>query len=358
MRRARTRKGRLRLVGGAFATLAIVAGLAVGPFAGAAFASTTPAGSPIYSSIPSPLPANLPSWGFQAYQTSEFGDQVVFAGAARDLTGVKVTLSSWACESGNWYGTGTDACTTTPGATFTNVPITLNIYAVGSDGTTPGTLLASDTVTPNIPYRPSSSVDPVVCYVHSNPYADNTISTGGTPDPTAWYDPTTNTCNHGIDDNITFDFSSQNVTLPDKVIYGITYNTSTHGPNPLGTSTTCFSTTPGCPYDSLNISLAPQAYVGSQAVPGDVYMNSTNASWYCNPLLGTGVFGMDQPTGTCSWAGYVPAAEFYAINPPTSVGDCKKGGWPEYTDRSGRSFKNQGDCVSYVATDGLNTAAG
>jgi choice-of-anchor C domain-containing protein len=37
---------------------------------------------------------------------------------------------------------------------------------------------------------------------------------------------------------------------------------------------------------------------------------------------------------------------------------CKKGGWMNLTDASGRSFKNQGDCVSYIATDGRNGAAG
>jgi hypothetical protein len=41
---------------------------------------------------------------------------------------------------------------------------------------------------------------------------------------------------------------------------------------------------------------------------------------------------------------------------PTTTGQCKKGGWKALTDRFGTSFKNQGDCVSYVATDGRNLA--
>jgi hypothetical protein len=34
---------------------------------------------------------------------------------------------------------------------------------------------------------------------------------------------------------------------------------------------------------------------------------------------------------------------------PTSKGDCKHGGWERFG-----VFKNQGDCVSWVATGGKN----
>lgn len=37
---------------------------------------------------------------------------------------------------------------------------------------------------------------------------------------------------------------------------------------------------------------------------------------------------------------------------PTSGQDCKQGGWATYG-----VFKNQGDCVSYVATGGKNPPA-
>lgn len=43
---------------------------------------------------------------------------------------------------------------------------------------------------------------------------------------------------------------------------------------------------------------------------------------------------------------------------PTTANQCKGGGWQELTDNAGTSFKNQGDCVSFVATGGTNTAAG
>ena len=38
---------------------------------------------------------------------------------------------------------------------------------------------------------------------------------------------------------------------------------------------------------------------------------------------------------------------------PTSKDDCKKGGWERYG-----VFKNQGDCVSFVATGGKTPPAG
>ena len=43
---------------------------------------------------------------------------------------------------------------------------------------------------------------------------------------------------------------------------------------------------------------------------------------------------------------------------PTSTAQCKHGGWQGLTDSKGTLFKNQGDCVSFVATQGTNPAAG
>jgi hypothetical protein len=40
--------------------------------------------------------------------------------------------------------------------------------------------------------------------------------------------------------------------------------------------------------------------------------------------------------------------------PPATEDECKKGGWETFNNPA---FKNQGDCVSYVATSGGNTAA-
>jgi hypothetical protein len=49
------------------------------------------------------------------------------------------------------------------------------------------------------------------------------------------------------------------------------------------------------------------------------------------------------------------------ISGPTdsqSMDLCKSSGWRTMTDASGNHFRNQGDCVSYFATGGRNTASG
>ena len=56
--------------------------------------------SVIYNAIPNRLPPNVPSLGFEATSTSEFGDQINLAGKARTLDAVTVTFSDWALHSG------------------------------------------------------------------------------------------------------------------------------------------------------------------------------------------------------------------------------------------------------------------
>jgi|GEM_PF-1806162 len=43
---------------------------------------------------------------------------------------------------------------------------------------------------------------------------------------------------------------------------------------------------------------------------------------------------------------------------PQSKDACKKDGWKDLVGANGKPFKNQGDCVSYVATNGKNLPAG
>ena len=97
--------------------------------------AAVPGDPTIYDSTVNPLPGNVVSLGYQATQTSEFGNEVAFAGNARDLQNVVVTMSSWGCEQGSGLGGPSfgnpGACVTTPGDTFA-VPITLNIYNVGA----------------------------------------------------------------------------------------------------------------------------------------------------------------------------------------------------------------------------------
>ena len=68
----------------------------------------------------------------------------------------------------------------------------------------------------------------------------------------------------------------------------------------------------GCPYDSLNIALAPVVTVGTKPYFNTLYQNSNIGAEYCdNGLAGTGTFRLDSPTVAC-WAGYIPAAQFKA----------------------------------------------
>jgi hypothetical protein len=60
------------------------------------------------------------------------------------------------------------------------------------------------------------------------------------------------------------------------------------------------------------------------------------------------VLGCQQTIYSPPW--YVPAVQFNAkIGPPTSKDQCKDGGWQQFNNPV---FKNQGDCVSFVATHG------
>ena len=52
-------------------------------------------GQVIYDSTVNPLPGNLPSEGAEAYSFNEFGDGITFAGTARNLNKVTVTMSSF-----------------------------------------------------------------------------------------------------------------------------------------------------------------------------------------------------------------------------------------------------------------------
>jgi hypothetical protein len=287
----------------------------------------------IYDSTVSPLPGNLPSVGAEAYSFTELGDEVTFAGTSRKLVSVNATLSSWGCQSGTWYKAN---CVTTPGATFT-VPITINIYNTGVSNIVAGSLIATRTQTFSVPYRPSG--DSVHC-------------TGG-----RWYDAGSATCFNGKATNITFDFSSMNITLPNTVVYGIAYNTSHYGPAPIGETAACFTTSGGCPYDSMNIALGPLVNVGSKPFFRTLYQNAVFAGDYCDGQPG-GIMRLDSPGNACWYdndpssstfgQSYIPTVKFNAANPALTKDDCKNDGWQTHTTATGAPFKNQGQCIDYV----------
>jgi hypothetical protein len=277
--------GRGRRLLASTATVALmITGLALAGPAGTAAAS-----SPVvYNSIPSSLPGNVVSQAFQAQQTSEFGDYVQLAAGSRDALSVDVVMSSWGCQSGSW---STNDCATTSGATFDH-PITLNLYNVNNSGPLPepGTLIDSDTETFAIPFRPSA--DPALC--PSN--------------PGKWYSSADSTCYNGIAKKISFDLSGSSITLPNDVIWAISFNTSGYGPSPLGYANPCNTTSAGCPYDSLNV--GAQSFTGQPSSGTDVdssgaMLNSVTPGAYCD--AGTGGTGTLRDDTPC-WNGYRPLA--------------------------------------------------
>jgi hypothetical protein len=269
----------------------------------------------IYNSIDAPLPGNNASQSFEATQTSEFGNQIVFGGTARVLANVVVTMSSFACQTGS----GT-SCVTNPGSTFTE-PVTLNVYNVGANNAV-GSLITTETQTFAIPFRPSA-------------LPTGTCSATNSPDGMAWYDPVTNKCVHGLFNNITFNFG--HVIVPNAIIYGIAYNTDTAGYHPLGV---------GGPWDGLNVgySVSPsEPSVGSDPNLGTNYLNGNYAPFYCDNGV-TGTFRIDgRPDTNNCWNGggyntgysyqgiefggpvlasqvspyVIPSVQFHAVNSPS-----------------------------------------
>src|SRR5436305_15141956 len=79
--------------------------------------------SVLYGTVPGPRPPNVPSLGYQATQTSEFGDLIQFDGTSRILNQVTLVMSDWALASDYPSFPGSS------GPTWSH-PLTLNLYNV------------------------------------------------------------------------------------------------------------------------------------------------------------------------------------------------------------------------------------
>ena len=272
----------MRTRGSLFAAI-VVTGLAVLAFASAASAAV------VYDNIATPQPGNVASVGFQATSTSEWGGQVELAGTARKDPKVTVLMSSWGCQSG-----GGVTCVTAPGATFTH-PITLKLYTVNANNS-PGAVIATNTQVFAIPYRPS---------------AELTHCPGG-----QWWDAEEASCYNGYATPITFDLASQGITLPNKVIAAISYNTSTHGYTPLGTQN-CAS---NCPYDSLNVGAETAGpTVGTVPLINDAYVASSYSAMFCNGVISASL-RLDECTSANGWAPNQPSFRIAASDTEGSTG--------------------------------------
>ena len=248
-----------------------------------------------YDAVPDPLPSNVASLGYYATTTSEFG-QLVEPATTGPLNTATLTMSSWACETGQWQD---GDCTTSEGATFDH-DITLNFYEVDNSGTQPetGLLLGSVTQTVVVPYRPS--VD-----------TDNGCATG-------WYAADFDRCTDGYAFNATFDLSSMELTLPSEMIVGIAYETGRDGLDPGG-------------YNALNVGLTSDE--PSIGTAGDIFWNGILANGDLTP----GVFDNDG-----DWGYNVAISLGYAETGPATADDCKDGGYESF------GFRNQGQCVASV----------
>lgn len=239
--------------------------------------------SVLYTST-APGVGNIPSLGVEAYSFNQIGDEVILRRVAK-IKSVAVQLSDWACQSGAWFS---GDCATTPGATFTT-PITLNIYKAsstdsGTGETTPGELIATVTKTFTIPYRPSAS-------------SHCTGTQAG-----EWF-KNGQGCFNGLAHTIAFTLTGLKTKLPRHVVWGVSYNSNTSGPNPTGV--------PG-PTDSLNVGLAPKVRAGHQRFPGGIFWDTRAAGNSCGSPFVPGDFNLDN-AGGC-WAGYVPAVQFNAVS--------------------------------------------
>lgn len=282
--------------------------LAVSLFGGVNVAQAAPpSATTVYNAIPDPLPPNVDSVGFEAASTSEFGDYVHLAGTDRVLNTVTVTMSDWALYS--TYALDSRYSGNT--ATWTH-PITLNVYSNSLDENgVPNTLLATTIENITIPWRPA---------------ADPTC-------PGGKWKAGDGICYNGIAFNAVFDLSGLGVTLPNDVIVGVAFNTADYGLSPIHAAG---------PYNSLNVGMPAggTASVGKDDNVDNVFWNAS----YGGRAVGFREDTGDAPNGTVA----------FKITATPAL-QCMKGGWANFNNPS---FKNQGDCVSFVATGGKNTANG
>ena len=212
----------------------------------------------IYDNIPALLPASMISQSFQAGRISEFGDLVSFAGTDRALSSVTLAAVTW-----GYFSKYNSADTVNTGG-WTDPGITVNLYTVDNSGEqpAPGSLLGSVTQSFFIPWRPEPSA--------SCPGTEWLASDG---------------CHNGMAFEITLDFSSLNLVLPDQIIFGIAYDTQSAGQSATGVVG---------PYNDLNVGLNAKPSIGSVPNAPAAYLSGTIAESYAdNGAGGINVFRLD-----------------------------------------------------------------
>ena len=128
------------------------------------------------------------------------------------------------------------------------------------------------------------------------------------------------------------------------------------------------------PSNVVSVSIDKTPPTLNPAVPGPVYLGSTVEA---TPGATDTVSGVDSATcsavdtsslgpksltcsGTDQAGNVVAQVVSYTVvaRVPLASQDCKGSGWRTRVDATGRAFRNQGDCVSWVATKARNGASG
>ena len=238
----------------------------------AACARGAQASSVVFSSMPSPLPPNLPSLGFEETATSEFGDIIRLAGAGSSysLDTFIATMSNWSFES------AFEAIGTSAGYL---VDVTLNLYNVGPANTV-GSVIQSVTTNAFIAWRPED--DAINC-------------------PPGAYLAADNQCYNGSLSQVSFNLGGLHV--PGTLIYGVAFATGAVGQ----------------PTSNLKLALndVPPS-TGTDLLPDSAFWNTALPLYTdCNPgPCDTGTFRED--TG---WTPFSPAVEITgsAVPEPASL---------------------------------------
>ncbi len=209
-------------------------------------------------------PAYTASMAYYATQLGELGNEVNLANGGGYLNNVVVDMANFDTTAGT-------------------MNITFNIYNPGSGGL-PGSLIASDTQLFSIPAAPNGGYGSPYCTTGpgaGNPYC-------------------------GIGNfSITFDFASQNVTLPGTVIYGIQYddpqNAVDGGVNvQLSTEPTHVSVGSDTNQGYVFAALFP-SFAYNDVGPGEVTANTVTTTFAQVSTAVSGNYGMYP---------YIPAVQF------------------------------------------------
>lgn len=212
-----------------------------------------------------------------------------------------------ACSPGSFSATGNEPCTPAPAGSY-----------VATAGATSAVLCPAGTYS-NLAGATSCTPAPDGSYV----------ATAGATSATAW-----SVC--AVDQYVaTPGTSTSDVVCADKTA---TTTTVTFGPGPFPETGTAYTAT-------------------ASVSPGDAGSATIVYSGDCvnagNTCTATATYAGDETHLGSS------AATSIVITFPVATSDnqCKKGGWQTLIDDQGNRFKNQGDCVSYVATGGKNKGA-